>query len=263
MAHRIAETVSRLHLRRAKPVRLIDQGIEQIQALIIEGQLKPGDKLPSENELSQMMDVSRSSVREALRALESNGVIQVKSGAGAFVSDDAKVLISLNQTIQSLSRRENLVLHLLQVRGAIECLAASLAAKSISESDLSQLYYILASQESIIRKTPDQEILAELARLDASFHIAIGRASGNEIISEITGALLPNFIEDNQAIMSIERGSKLLDEHKEILEAIAHRNPARAEAAMRNHIGRVISEMEVFISTDDGKPDVQIGQGST
>jgi len=118
MAHRIAETVSRLHLRRAKPVRLIDQGIEQIQALIIEGQLKPGDKLPSENELSQMMDVSRSSVREALRALESNGVIQVKSGAGAFVSDDAKVLISLNQTIQSLSRRENLVLHLVTAQAA-------------------------------------------------------------------------------------------------------------------------------------------------
>lgn len=255
MAHRIAETVSRLHLRRAKPVRLFDQAIEQIKDLIVEGHLQPRDKLPSENELSQMMQVSRSSVREALRALESNGLIQVKSGAGAYVSDDAKMLILLNQTIQTLVRRENIVLQLLQVRGAIECLAASLAAESITENELTQLSEILKSQENLIRKDPDQEILAELARLDASFHIAIGLASKNEIISEITGALLPNFISDNQVIMSLEMGSKLLDEHKEILEAIAHHDPARAETAMRSHIGRVISELEVFVSEDRGKPD--------
>jgi len=215
MAHRIAETVSRLHLRKAKPIRLFDQAIEQIRVLIIEGHLKPGDKLPSENELSQMMDVSRSSVREALRALESNGVIQVRSGAGAFVSDDAKVLISLNQTIQTLLSRGNLVLQLMQVRGAIECLAASLAAKSISDNDLTELRNIFHDQQTLISGVnADREILAELARLDANFHIAISKASGNEIISEITDTLLPNFIEDNQAIMSFEMGSKLLDEHQ-------------------------------------------------
>jgi GntR family transcriptional regulator, transcriptional repressor for pyruvate dehydrogenase complex len=260
MANRIVETVSRLNLRRAKPVRLFDQAVEQIKALIVDGRLKPGDKLPSENELSQMLDVSRSSVREALRALESNGLIQVKSGAGAFVSDDARVLISLNDTIQALLGREDLVLQLLQVRGAIEGLAASLAATSITENELAHLRKILNSQETLIRKSPDKETLAEIARLDAGFHIAIGGASKNEIISEITGALLPNFIEDNQLIISLEKGSKLLDEHKQILEALAHHDPARAEAAMRNHIGRVISEIERFVSIESGKPDIQTGQ---
>ena len=79
--------------KRMRPMRLFEQAVEQIRTLIAGGQLKPGDKLPSENQLSKMLEVSRSSVREALRALESKGIITVKSGSGAFVSNDALVLI--------------------------------------------------------------------------------------------------------------------------------------------------------------------------
>jgi len=109
MAQKIAEKVSGLKFRQARPVRLFEQAVDQIKKLIISGHLRPGDKLPSENELSHLLNVSRSSVREALRALESNGLIQVKSGAGAYVSDDALVISSINDAIKRLLTRHKQV----------------------------------------------------------------------------------------------------------------------------------------------------------
>ena len=98
-------------------MRLFEQAVEQIKKLIMTGHFRPGDKLPSENELSQLLNVSRSSVREALRALESNGLIQVKSGAGAFVSDDALVISTLNDAMQRLLQRKDRVLNYCRCAG--------------------------------------------------------------------------------------------------------------------------------------------------
>ena len=244
----------RTKLRRAKPIRLFEQAVEQIKTLILEGHLKPGDKLPSENELSKMLDVSRSSVREALRTLESNGIIEVRSGAGAFISEDALVLNSVNDAMVKLLKRKDLVLQLLLVRGAIESLSAAQAASNIEPEQLNALNQILRLQEVLIQDPDAPPSLSKLASLDEEFHIALSRASGNEIVYEIINALVTAFSEDNQAIFVIEKGHKLVDEHREILEALTHHDPIWAEAAMRKHIERVVTEVKSYLSDKRENP---------
>ena len=143
MAEKFSAAVSKFSWRRAKPVRLFEQAVEQIKGLILEGHLKPGDKLPSEKELGKMLDVSRASVREALRSLESNGIVEVKSGSGTYIAKDAVVLSSMNEAVLRLFRRRNEVVQLLQVRQAMERLSVSLAAKSITPKQIEELENII------------------------------------------------------------------------------------------------------------------------
>jgi GntR family transcriptional repressor for pyruvate dehydrogenase complex len=242
MPDKFNSTESKINFQRAKPVRLFEQAVEQIKSLILSGHLKPGDKLPSESELSQMLEVSRSSVREALRSLESHGIIQVRSGAGAFVAEDALVFSSVNDAIGRLLQRRNLVLQLLQVRGAMERLAASQAALLIDEEGLVQLDNILSQQE-ILTKDGISQNIGELARLDGEFHVAISKACGNEIVFEILNSLVPSFYHDNQAIFMLEKGLKLVQEHRQVYLALKNHDPESAEREMHHHIQRVIDEV--------------------
>lgn len=228
-------------MRQAKPVRLFEQAVDQIKKLIINGQLRPGDKLPSENELSQLLNVSRSSVREALRALESNGLIQVKSGAGAFVTDDAVILSTINDTLLYLLKRRDKVIQILQVRMAIECMLVSQAAPAISAEEISRLSVLLKEAEAIVSNRP-QDYLAQLAELDAQFHARIHTVAKNEIAVEILQTLMSLFQEDNKAIFYFEKGILLVDEHRRILNALTEHDAVRAENEMRHHIGRVMQE---------------------
>jgi GntR family transcriptional regulator, transcriptional repressor for pyruvate dehydrogenase complex len=189
------------------------------------------------------LDVSRSSVRETLRALESNGIIEVRSGAGAFVSEDALVLNSMNDAIMRLMKRKDLVLQLLLVRGAIECLSAAQAASNIEPAQMTALIDLVHTQEGLIQSTDDHSAISKLASLDEEFHIALSKASGNEIIYEIISALVPAFSQDNQAIFVLEKGYKLVDEHRQILDAITQGDPLGAEKSMHKHIQRVIDEV--------------------
>ncbi len=241
MTQKIVDTVSGLKLRQAKPVRLFEQAVDQIKKLIINGQLRPGDKLPSENELSQLLNVSRSSVREALRSLESNGLIQVKSGAGAFVTDDAVVLSTINDALLRILQRKHLVIQLLQVRAAVECMVVAQVAQTISQQKVNQLYDLLKLSEAVVRDRPEG-YLAQLAELDAQFHSSVVEAGDNEIAAEILHSLVPLFQEDNKAIFYFEKGIMLVEEHRRILNALADHDAARAESEMRSHIGRVMQE---------------------
>ena len=239
-------------LRRAKPVRLFEQAVEQIRSLILEGTLKPGDKLPSENKLSEMLDVSRSSVREALRSLESKGIITVKSGTGAFVAEDALVFSSMNDAVIRLVQRKDQLLQLLQVRWAMECLSASLASSSITESELEKLEAIVDHQEAVVKDGSKPDSLNDLARSDEQFHVELSKIGGNEIVSEIISALVPAFYEDNKAIYVVEKGPKLVKEHRQIIAALRERVPEHAESAMRNHLSRVIDEVKELQRVGEG-----------
>ena len=238
--------------RRAKPVRLFEQAVEQIRSLILEGYLKPGDQLPSENQLSKMLDVSRSSVREALRALEGKGIIIVKSGAGAFVAEDALVFGSVNDAISRLVQRKDQLLQLLQVRWAMECLSISLASNAITERELAELEAIVNRQEAVVKDGSGPDSISELARLDEEFHIGISRIGGNEIVGEIINALMPSFYEDNKTIFIVEKGPKLVEEHRQIIKALSDRDPERAEAYMKEHLGRVIEEVQKLERYSEG-----------
>jgi len=234
---------NRLKFRRAKPVRLFELAAEQIRALIKRGELKPGDRLPSESELGKLLDVSRSSVREALRALESSGYIEVRSGLGAYVVEGAPFISSLNASIKRLSERKTLLIQLLQVRQTLECLTVSLAAKKITKEEIRKLEAQIDSAEKIIFKKDIKAYAKELSTIDLDFHLSISKISGNEIASELLAALVPAYDDDNVAIFHIEEGVKLIEEHREILYHLKNQDSENAKDCMNMHLDRVIDEI--------------------
>lgn len=250
MSKELGLTESKITLKQAKPVRLFEQAVEQIKKLIQSGHLKPGDKLPSESELSKLFSMSRSSVREALRSLESRGLIQVRPGAGASVLEDALIFSSVDDALQNLLPRRDKVLQLLQVRGALERQAAAQAAVEIDKEHLAGLEELLSQQDRLANDNANPQKIKEWARLDCEFHLAIAKACKNDIIFEILSVLIPSFYQDNQVVVLLEEGLLLVQEHYQILHALQINDADRAEREMGHHINRVISEVHELRKAD-------------
>jgi GntR family transcriptional repressor for pyruvate dehydrogenase complex len=228
-------------LQKVAPVRIFEQAVEQIRELIISNAWPVGQKLPTEQELSKQLSVSRSSVREALRVLEAEGLIEVKRGSGAFVSEPRK---AESEIARWLEQREETLEQVLQVRESIEGLTASLAASRISSTELEGIKAIYMQMKNILELESEETKTKELAVLDSAFHIAISAASGNDIADEIICHILPAFTEGNQAVLYLsQRAPRMVEEHRRIIEALEMHDSTEAETAMRDHIKRVGNEI--------------------
>jgi GntR family transcriptional repressor for pyruvate dehydrogenase complex len=237
-----SDSMSEPNLRQVKPVRLFDQVVEQLQALIVEGTWQPADKLPSEAELGSTYGVSRSVVREALRVLESKGLIEVRSGAGAFVTTPHASFRASSEAIEWLASHRDSLRQLLQVRESVEGLTASLAATSVPQDVLSELQGIVQQQRQLARSRSNLDAQVEL---DVRFHTLIAQVSGNTIAEEIVGRIVPAFCDSNRAVLYLRANMDLtLREHQAIIEALASGDAMRAEQAMRSHVARVRGDIE-------------------
>lgn len=236
-------------LQKVAPVRIFEQAVEQIRELIISNAWPIGQKLPTEQELSKQLSVSRSSVREALRVLEAEGLIEVKRGSGAFVAEPRK---AESEIASWLEQREETLEQVLQVRESIEGLTASLAASRISSTELEGIKSIYMQMKKILELENEETKTKELAVLDSAFHIAISAASGNDIAEEIICHILPAFTEGNQAVLYLShRAPLMIEEHQKIIESLEMHDSAAAEAAMREHIKRVGNEITVIKKVEE------------
>ncbi len=232
-------------LYKVAPVRIFEQAVGQLRELISSGGITPGEKLPTEQDLGRQFNVSRSSVREALRVLEAEGLVEVKRGLGTFVSPRSSARSTPKDLVLWLEQRGETLEQVLQVREAIEGLTAALAAARASQKQMEEIRSILEEQQRIIeQQSPDgDECVDELSRLDLAFHLAIANASGNDIANEIISHIIPAFQGSNRAVLYLcKRAKKMEIEHNEVLIALEARDPAAAETAMRNHISRVTSD---------------------
>jgi GntR family transcriptional repressor for pyruvate dehydrogenase complex len=231
-----------VELRKIGSVRVFEQVAEQLRRLITEGHLEPGDQLPSELRLSQALEVSRASVREALRLLESTGLIEVKTGAGTFVAPPRFSFTTTGDAIEWLVSRRDSLLHLLEVRESVEGLTAALAAPAIRDEQLAQLQGIVDRQRELADSVSnvDQEL-----ELDVRFHALIAQASRNTIAQDIVNAIVPVFFDSNRVVLYLSREAmeKTLAEHQRIVDALAAGDAKKAELAMRAHIARVRGEI--------------------
>jgi GntR family transcriptional repressor for pyruvate dehydrogenase complex len=237
------------NLRQVKPVRLFDQVVEQLQALIVEGTWQPGDRLPSEAELGASYGVSRSVVREALRVLESKGLIEVRSGAGAFVATPHASFRAAGEAIEWLASQRDSLRQLLQVRETVEGLTASLAASALPPDVLSELQDIVRQQRQLAQSRSSLDGQVEL---DVRFHTLIAQVSGNAIAEEIIGRIVPAFCDSNRAVLYLKANmDQTLQEHQAIVDALASGDAASAEQAMRTHVARVRGDIE-SLPTEEG-----------
>jgi GntR family transcriptional repressor for pyruvate dehydrogenase complex len=205
---------------------------ERLLGLISSRHLGPGDAVPSERELVQLYGVGRSSIREALRMLESKGVIK-NSGNGTFAV--AEFANTLNDSLSFLvSVEEADYGELFEVRRILEGEAAALAASRRGDDEVERMAAAIAEMESAL----DSE--EGFITADLRFHLTIAQASGNRLIAllmEAIRSLLQRSLSSAYHIPGSPESAVVL--HRLILEAIAARRPEEARQRMQEHVSRV------------------------
>ncbi|HSQ25888.1 MAG TPA: FadR/GntR family transcriptional regulator [Anaerolineales bacterium] len=232
-------------IRKVEPVRIFEQAVDQIRNLILTGELSVGEKLPTEMELSKLLNVGRSSVREALRVLEAEGLVEVRRGSGTYITSNRPANNRSIDLRQWLKLREESLEQVLEVRESIEGLSAGLAAMRATPDQVQDILEIAQTISEKLKHIDENEanqaaFFDELSRLDVAFHLQISQASGNDIANEIINHIIPAFQESNRAVLYLYRKALLMEsEHQQIAQAIQARDHSAAETAMRHHIQRV------------------------
>lgn len=218
------------------PVRRAREQVEtQLREAILSGTFRRGDKLPSEVEMAESFSVSRTTVREALRALASEGLISKVPGAtgGSFVQvvDHQSLGVLLGESLENTLRFGSIDHEeVARVRRLLEIPSARLAATNRTDRDVELLNYILARQKGLTVESP------EVPNLDVNFHTAIAEASRNRVLSSFVSALhrvtRPVLFLD----LSPEVGKATVAQHAAIVRAIVDGKPEDAAQAMEEHL---------------------------
>jgi GntR family transcriptional regulator, transcriptional repressor for pyruvate dehydrogenase complex len=216
-----------------KSTRIYQEIVRQVKSMIAEGRLKSGDQLPPERDLAEKFVVSRTSVREALRALESLGLVEIRPGEGTFVREVSVESLIEPLALVMLSPREALG-ELFEARQLIEPALAALAARRATPEDVHEMEKILEAQA--------KEVAAGRTGLeqDAQFHAAIGAAAHNRAITRIAHAVMDLLRQSREESLNRPgRPDRSHNDHRRLLAAIRSRDEAAAHQAMVDHLRAV------------------------
>ena len=210
--------------------------VRQIEALILRGILRPGERLPAERELAERLDVSRPSLRDAIAQLQHDGLLTARAGAGVFVADVLGGAFS-PALVALFARHEEAVFDYLSFRRDMEGLAAARAAKQASDTDLAVIQTVFDKMEAAHSKRNAEEE----SQLDVQFHLAIIEASHNVVMLHMMRSmydLLRGGVFYNRQVIFKQRSNRqaLLDQHRAINAALQDRDAAAAQAAVEAHL---------------------------
>ncbi len=222
-----------------KKVRLSERVIEAIREMIVEDNFNPGDKFYSENELTKKLEVSRSSIREAVRILEATGLVTVQHGKGIFISDSMKQ--EMEAFSSWLKNNETALIEHFDVRLIIDPKAAAAAAENADENDILHMEEVC---NDFLLKTKENNT-AGLVKCDEEFHRLLAKSTKNKtlyfVMKTMTNSLSEGWISSLHVPGRIE---KTVGEHKAILEAIKRGDPKGAEEAMIEHLNKAIADIK-------------------
>lgn len=220
-------------LKPIKPKRISDQVFDQLRELIYRGKLKPGEKLLTERELAKAMNVSRTTIRDAIQRLVTMGLIVQRQGQGTFVKAYDENL--KNPLVKAIEAQDVSLNDLLEVRIGLECNAASLAALRADESDIAAMTQSMGEMQDFVKS-------GRLGtQADTAFHMAIAYAAKNPlhilIMRNFYDYLFHNIRENLQSLYEIPENREIIkQQHSDILDTIKSRNPQKAYTAMQTHI---------------------------
>lgn len=226
---------------------LKEQAKQQLLALIQSGSLGPGDRLPSERDLSERLGVSRGTVREAVQFLQALGLLEVRHGSGTVVSrqsEDRQALRVLwrTWTAGNVGR----IRELLEVRRGLDSFAAELASRRQIPDALQTMADAIEQMRAAMRN----DDVAAGVQADVLFHRAVGEGTGNVALIELVDSIGQQLVQERAAVLSApSRPQRSLDEHTEIYDAIRAGDPVRARAAALRHLESV--EQEITELTHD------------
>ncbi len=220
--------------------RLYQTISQEILGLIESGEFPEGSRLPGERELAERFGVSRVTIREAEIALETRGIISIKTGSGVYVR---KRLGQTETALPDVSAFE-----LTAARAVIEAEGAALAAARIQDDEVQALEALIAAMSNCADEERAEEV-------DRQFHLTIARITGNPVIEFLVQSLwrmrteLPRVQRVYKRVCTNDASART-DEHAAILDALRNRDPAGARAAMREHFHRLFESMLEATETD-------------
>ncbi|GAB4538988.1 MAG: FadR/GntR family transcriptional regulator [Anaerolineae bacterium] len=230
---------------------LVDRVVNEIQRVIVGGQLKPGMRLLPERELADQLGVSRTVVREAVRILVAKGLLETKPGVGTIVRQ-----VTSDQIVEPLSlllqtQKGGISIdHLHQVRRMLEVEIAGLAAEQATEEDITELKEILDMMEAVT------DVPEAFAARDADFHQGLAKTTHNPLL-----IILLDSIRDlmQEVRLMVTRHpdlrEKVMPDHRRILERVASKDPAGARQAMEEHLEHARRFQEELLSAEvQGQP---------
>jgi GntR family transcriptional regulator, transcriptional repressor for pyruvate dehydrogenase complex len=231
-----------------KTRRLYEEIVEQIKQLIAGGKLKPGDRLLPERDLADRFQVSRASVREAIRTLELLGIIDIRPGEGTFIRETETDDI-IRPLAMFLAVERNSLLDMFEMRRIFETATARLAAERATDEELDGIADLVKSmQEGLNVLDPEKG-----EGLDAAFHYAVAEATHNTLLTKLFKTVSEEFAKANSAArLQLYQGDshnaqKLIDQHSGIYSAIRSRSPEAASEAMLAHLIFAEGELRKWI----------------
>ena len=232
-------------LKAVKKTRIPEEIVDQIYGLIRDGVLNPGDQLPPERELAQQFNVSRPSVREAMRLLDMKGLVVTRPGAGTFITEDTvEAVVQAFSSLLSV-KSTDAAADVFEMRLLLEPHVVSLAAQRSTDSDIRGMKEILDAQEADVAGGGTGVVH------DSEFHFAIARATQNSALIAVTQAISDILSQSRESgLLSAKRSRLSLESHREILAAMKSRRLDRAREAMHRHIADIDREVHNLSSKE-------------
>lgn len=211
--------------------------VNELKSSIVQGKLKPGDKLPGERDLSEMLGVSRTSLREALKLLAASGLVTIKHGQGVFIAEQDQETY-IRRFVEHILIDKEKIAELFAIRKVLEVNAAAWAAeKGKPDQKLALREIVIVTKQKL---NGDKGDLLLLAEHDSAFHNTLAAATNNSVLINIMYSLL-DLIGDSrcQAMQVPSRPLKSLDEHLAVADAIIAGDQKKAKEKMLQHLDAV------------------------
>jgi GntR family transcriptional regulator, transcriptional repressor for pyruvate dehydrogenase complex len=224
-------------------VRVFEQVAEQIEKRILDGELRSGDRLPTERHLAEQFHVSRTAVREAMKILAQKGLVDMRPGRGTIVIDGANAAMQdsidlvMKLRLGEVGGSNNLV----EVREILEIEIAALAAARATEEE------IAAMREAVKIMDETLDDADAFIAADNRFHEALAQATQNTLIFILVNSIVNLLSEQRKQIFDVEGGPQRGQiHHKRILESVIRRDPQAARDTMRSHLRQVREDVGQF-----------------
>lgn len=232
--------------KKIKLQKVSEEVADQIRDLIKDGKLQPGEKLPPERRFSEMLGVGRSSLREALNILETQGFVESRKRQGVYVCSISASIIS-DPLRQIITEDRSKLLQLYEVRKDIELASAYAAAQHRTDQDLDKMGGILDKMAA--DATDSRLVLYD----DLDFHLALAQSGNNIFRAHILKNIFDLSDDRLQAVLAIMTGEKdriqgLLEQHQVIFSAVQERDPVLARRRMGEHLAWVEEKWKEFMA---------------
>lgn len=227
-------------------VSIIDSVIITIKELIMSGNVSIGEKLPTEREICEQLNVSRSTVREAFRALQTMGLVEIVHGKGAYVASNYET--NLSNVSNWFVENEVQVADLMEIRLAMEPLAIKLAMKRASDEEIKELVNKLKKTQESLKSAIKLNDIIRMEICDKVFHSNISEATKNNLIISINEKISESILQYRINIFSIRQNAEnAISAHERIIHAIERRDTLEAFNAMSIHINNALNDAMILL----------------